>query len=225
MCFKRVYPNRGTNHIAAETCFSLVIIMQRVVAIAPIIWNKYHTVHTVHTSFGITDATGRIACIEDVIPLAVATARQGAPCVDGVAAVAYRVVAPVGLAILVVEVVGVLAVGVIVAMVRAGAPWLVAHRAMVVAARSPAEEVNPAAVGLRDVAVGITNVVILVGGKTPSVGARLVLQVALRKIHLVAVGVYGEQAIYCTRRNRWNSRKVCHQGSVAVHRKGIVRIG
>ncbi len=58
-------------------------------------------------------------------------------------------------------------------------PRLVTHRSMVITARAPTKQVNPAAIGRRNVAVSIANIVVLVLSKLPSVGRSLVLQVAL----------------------------------------------
>ena len=83
------------------------------------------------------------------------------------------------------------------------------------AARAPAEKVNPAAVGGGNVSVvatancstnisliiwGLsTHIIPLVLSKLPRIGAGLVLQIALREIHLAAIFVDGKLAIDGTR--------------------------
>ena len=65
---------------------------------------------------------------------------------------------------------------------------------MVVSAGSPAEEVDPAVIGFRNVCVVSSNVIILVVGKPPGIGGGLVLKITLREIHL-GVLAYGEYAV------------------------------
>ena len=101
-----------------------------------------------------------------------------------VATVAYCIVSPIGLACLVVEVVGVLAIGIVVATGLARTPRLITDSTMVEATRTPAEEINPAAISFRNVTIVATNIVILFLGKLPCVCGSLVLQVALREVYL-----------------------------------------
>lgn len=95
-------PLRNAYHIAAEARIALVGVAQAIIARTPIVGQQYHTVHVVYFGLGIKDATRRRSIVENVIPLTIIPIRQRAPRVDGVATVAYRIVAPVGLTRLVV---------------------------------------------------------------------------------------------------------------------------
>ena len=140
-----------------------------------------------------------------------------------VAAVAYCVVVtPVGVGIAACQVIASRrAIQTGVAVVRI--PWAVIGVSTVPTARAPSEEINIAAVGRRDVAVGTAYIVILVGGETPCAIAGLVLQVALREIHALACA-HGEHTIYRTSRCLRLSCKVGHQTAITSHREGIVGI-
>ena len=124
------------------------------------------------------------------------------PLVRLIAAVAYRVITPVGLTRLVVQVIGSVTIDPIVTVYSACAPRLVAYRAMVIAARAPTEQV---AVNTHTIAVlscCLTEIVPLVVGKLPvrRSGTSYVLQVALREVHLIA-WAYREDTVDST--SRW----------------------
>ena len=187
-----VCPTRCTYHVAAIIRIAIICATQAVVTRAPVIGQQNHAIHVIHLRLCVADAAARTSRVENVSPF---LTRQRPPLVGHVAAVAYHVVAPVGLASLVVKVVGGATVGVVIAITSAGAPWLITYGTVVVAARAPAKQINPAAVGRGNVSVSIANVVVLVGGKLPSVRAGEVLQIALREIHALA-GTHRETAVY-----------------------------
>ena len=107
---------------------------------------------------------------------------------------------------------------------------------MVVAARPPAKQVYPAAISLRNIIVITTAhcsasltttwwilrsyIIPLVFCETPCVRAGAVLQVALREIHLVAAGVYGELAVYRARGGLRLRIKVGGVSRIPCHRNG-----
>ena len=99
------------------------------------------TIHAVHIGFGITDARKRSTFIKQVCPF---ISGQRFPLAFCVAAVANGIVALVGLPTLVIQIVCVFSVCIVVATVHACAPRLVANSTMIVAACTPAEEVDPA---------------------------------------------------------------------------------
>ena len=105
----------------------------------PVVGQQDDAEHVVHRSLGIVIATFGVAAVDDMCPLRLGQRIPAA--VLRVAAVAYFVVAPVGFAGLVIQVVGGVTVGVVVFVRAAGAPRLVAVCTVVVAARAPAEEV------------------------------------------------------------------------------------
>ena len=93
---------------------------------------------------------------------------------------------------------------------------------MVISARTPAEQVYPAAVGRGNVPIQIADVIKLVSGKAPCIGGSLVLQVTLREPYLLR-GTYGEEA--CNRTLRTCDREAplvaidcaCSRGGVGPH--------
>lgn len=56
MRLKRVSPNRGTDHIAAETCTALVGTIQSVITATPVIGQQDYPVYVVHICLGIAYA-------------------------------------------------------------------------------------------------------------------------------------------------------------------------
>ena len=83
-------------------------------------------------SLGISDTAAGAAGVKDVFPLGL---RQGSPAaVLLVAAVDYRIVAPVSLTIAVIQVIIVGTVGIVVAIIGACTPRLVADGTVVIAA-------------------------------------------------------------------------------------------
>ena len=94
-----VRPTRCVYHVAAEAGIIGICAAQAVIARAPIIGQQNHAVYAIHLRFGIADTAARAARVEDVNPFILG---QRTPLLRRVAAVAYRVVAPVGLAGLVV---------------------------------------------------------------------------------------------------------------------------
>ena len=94
-----VRPTRCAYHVAAEAGTAAVGAAQAVIARVPAVGQQNHAVHTVHLCLGIADAAACAARVEDVSPFLM---RQRTPLVCRVATIAYRVVAPVGLASLVV---------------------------------------------------------------------------------------------------------------------------
>ena len=204
-------PLGSSDRIAGKTCVTLIGTTQTVVARAPVVGQQNDTVYVVHLCLGIADAACRGAGVEHVLPFLMG---RRAPGVGAVAAVAYRVVmAPIAVGIAARQVVG-RTIQAAAAVVRI--PRTVIGVAAVPAARAPAEKVYPAAVGLRDVAVGIAHIVVLVLGKLPGVRRGLVLQVALREPHLVAVGVNGKETIDGTCRSLWRCRsREAHLAAIA----------
>ena len=157
----------------------------------------YHSIDICH--LGVSPFTGCAgACVEQVSPLLM---RQRAPQACGVATVADGVVhAPVGVGVTASEVVTATGTVVFTKIGRRiiGADvWLVIDVAVVPAAGAPAEQVYPAAVRRRDAGVGISDAVVLICGKAPCAGRRLVLKVALRYVYL-RVFTYAELAVYCS---------------------------
>lgn len=69
---------------------------------------------------------------------------------------------------------------------------------MVISACAPAEEVNPICLGISScrgsISYCITNIVILVLCKTPSLGAGLILQIALGELNLIVTGIDGNKS-------------------------------
>ena len=92
-------PTRCAYHVAAEVGIFGIGAAQAVIARAPIIRQQNHAVHAIHSCLGIADAAIRASRVEYIDPFLM---RQCAPLVRRVATVAYRVVAPVGLARLVI---------------------------------------------------------------------------------------------------------------------------
>ena len=129
--------------VAAEVGIKRICVTQCVVTGTPVIRQQYHTVYIVYLCFGIADTRSRAARVEHVPPF---VCGQRAPLVRLVAAITDGIVAPIGLARLVVQVVLDAAVGIVVAISLARAPRLVANGTMVVAACTPAEKVYPTAV-------------------------------------------------------------------------------
>ena len=174
-------PLGGGDDIGGETSSRCVRAVQGVVVGAPVVGQQDHTVDIVHLGLCVTDAGCRGAGVEQIHPLVLG---QRPPCVGCVASVADGVVTPIGLTRLVEQVITGLSVCVIVTFGYAGTPRLVAHRTVVVTAGAPAEKVNPAAVGLRNVRIVEAHTVPLPWCKTPGVGRGSVLQVSWGEIHL-----------------------------------------
>ena len=180
-CLLQSTPLCRRDSIAAVAGTTAVGVAQTVGVAAPVVGQQDYSIHIVHLGLGITDACGRCAGIEDIYPFGTG---QRSPLVFLAAAVAYRVVTPIGIAGFVEQVFIGPTVGIIFSIIIITTPRLVAGGTVVVAARSPAEEV---VIGGRNAgALSITKIIPLVVGKLPvrRGGTANVLQVALREIHL-----------------------------------------
>ena len=140
---KRVRPSFGGDDVAVVAGGTGVRIAQRICGSCPVVGQQDDTVHVVHRGLGIEDAAAGVAGVDDIVPLWL---RQRAPtAVHRIAAVADGVVAPVGLAVAVVEVGTGAVIGIVLAINGDGAPRLPAGgdgRIAVDTARAPAEKVS-----------------------------------------------------------------------------------
>ena len=174
-------PLRGAYHIAAEARVVYVGVAQAVVARAPVVGQQYHAVHVVHIGLGIADARCGAACVENVAPFSIG--RRAPTAVLRVATVADGIVTPVGLASLVVEIVGVATVGVVVIR-GVCCPGLIGSFVVVVAARAPTEQVAVDSFAGAALAI-ITEIIPLVICKSPVWRCRAanILQIPFREPH------------------------------------------
>lgn len=159
-------PLCGCNRIGGVTGTIAICAVQRIVAGIPVVGQQNHTVHVVHFGLGIADATRCTAGFEQIQPLLFG---EGAPTtVLLVTAVADGIVAPVGLAGLVEQVVSGVAVGIVVARItRTCAPRLVAVGPVVISASAPAKQVAVHVLCITVLASGSSKIIPLVIGKLP----------------------------------------------------------